>query len=42
MDSRLVKNSASSRDPALHGFCKGSHSMNMLRFPKRRAPWLTA
>jgi hypothetical protein len=26
----------------LHGFCKCSHIMNMLRFPKRRAPWLTA
>ena len=40
--SRLLKNSASGRDPALHGFCKCSHIMNMLRFPKRRAPWLTA
>jgi hypothetical protein len=40
--SRLLKNSASRRDPVLHGFCKCSHIMNMLRFPKRRAPWLTA
>jgi hypothetical protein len=40
--NRLLKNSASGRDPALHGFCKCSHIMNMLRFPKRHAPWLTA
>jgi hypothetical protein len=39
---RVLKNRASRRDPALCGFCKCSHIVNMLRFPKRRMPWLTA
>jgi hypothetical protein len=39
--SKVLKNRASGRDPALCGFCKCSHIMNMLRFPKRRTPWLT-
>jgi len=38
----MLNNRASRRDPALCGFCKCSHIMNMLRFPKRRTPWLTA
>jgi hypothetical protein len=37
----LLKNCAEGRDPSLCGFCKCSH-IEMLRFPKRRTPRLTA
>jgi hypothetical protein len=39
---KVLKNRASGRDPVLCGFYKCSHIMNMLRFPKRRTPGLTA
>jgi hypothetical protein len=40
--NRVLKNRAWGCDPALCGFCKCSPILNMLRFPKRRTPWLTA
>jgi hypothetical protein len=44
----VLKNRASRRDPVLCGFFSCAAfvnaliSLNMLRFPKRRTPWLTA
>jgi hypothetical protein len=35
--NRLLKNSASRRDPALHGFCKCSHAIGW-----KLEAWLTA
>jgi hypothetical protein len=37
------ENGASGRDPALRGAFVSAHiPVSMLRFPKGRAPWLTA
>jgi hypothetical protein len=38
---RGLKNCAESPHPALCGFNECSLSANLLRFPKRRTPWLT-
>ena len=40
---RVMKNGVSGRDPALCGFVwMLTYGSDMLRFPKRRTPWLTA
>jgi hypothetical protein len=40
--TKVPINGASGRDPALHSALQMLTYKNMLRFPKRRAPWLTA
>jgi hypothetical protein len=37
-----LKNGVWCHDPALRGFVNAQIPSGMLRFPKRRAPWLTA